>query len=441
MISDIENDFVQIGITDLDGVIRGKYMHKTKFEKNIANGFGFCNVIFGWDMHDECIDGLDVSGWHNGYMDYILRVDVSSKRILGLENNMAYFFADYHDMSNAAEKVCPRSILIKILEKASRFELEPIYGVDIEWFNFRKDLFDNDRFNNLEGKTITNGMFGYSLNRLKSNHQYFIDILKFANTAGIPIESLHTETGPGVVETALIKKGALYMADNIVLFKNLVKQIGENHGILPSFMAKWNENLPGCSAHLHHSMSPASSRQFGFREDGNLDRFTEHFLAGQLLLLPELLPFYAPTVNSYKRFRAGSWAPTTVSWGFENRTTAVRLISEENQALRLELRVPGADANPYLSIAASLASGLYGLEHELRLETGAITSNAYTDNTLKKLSPNLKEATDLMFRSEKARSIFGDTFIDHFAKTRYVEWEKFQNAVSGWELERYFEII
>jgi glutamine synthetase len=331
--------------------------------------------------------------------------------------------------------------LKSILHKAKKKGLIPIYGSDLEWFNFRKTPNEGISGEALQENTMTKGMFGYSLVRLFENQQFFTDIINVSNKAGIPIEGFHTETGPGVVEASVMKSLALRTADNISLFKTIIKNIAHKNDLVASFMAKWNQNLPGCSMHFHHSFDNQSEQFFGYGKDHKLNKFTKHFLAGQLKLLPYLLPFYAPTVNSYKRFMPGSWAPTKICWGTENRTTAIRVIPESETTLRLENRVAGADANPYLVITASLASGLYGVENELELEIDECANNAYQHSEYTRLAPNLKEATKLMEGSIEVKKIFGDAFINHFAQTRHLEWEKFEHSVTDWELKRYFEII
>ncbi|MGB1218029.1 MAG: glutamine synthetase, partial [Saprospiraceae bacterium] len=172
-----------------------------------------------------------------------------------------------------------------------------------------------------------------------------------------------------------------------------------------------------------------------------ISEFMEHYIAGQLHCLPYLMPFYAPTVNSYKRFVAGSWAATSVSWGVENRTTALRVINPDEKSMRLETRIPGADANPYLSMSAALASGLYGIKNKLSLKTKLTQGNEYENQLNPKLPRTLFEATEKMKSSEIPRELFGETFIDHFIKTREWEWNQYCQQVSDWELKRYFEII
>jgi glutamine synthetase len=261
---------------------------------------------------------------------------------------------------------------------------------------------------------------------------------------GVPIEGLHTETGPGVFEAAILYSDPVEAADRAVLFKTGAKEIGHRFGILPTFMAKWNAELPGCSGHIHQSLwnKDGSKNLFADErgEHGLSDTFRS-YIAGQMQLLPELLPLYAPTINSYKRLVEGAWAPTKVNWGLDNRTTALRVIAGSPKSTRLETRVNGSDSNPYLALAAALASGLYGIEHKLRLEAAPIVASGYDDPRAQVLPKTLDEATTRLERSETARALLGDDFVDHFVQTRRWEWRQFNKAVTSWEMARYFEII
>jgi glutamine synthetase len=259
----------------------------------------------------------------------------------------------------------------------------------------------------------------------------------------VPIEGLHTETGPGVVEAAILYSEALEAADRAVLFKTAVKEIGQRFGIMPSFMAKWSQKLPGCSGHTHQSLWNASGAN-AFHEPGDPLRMSaifKSYVAGQIQLLPEILPFFAPTVNSYKRLVEGAWAPTRVNWGADNRTTALRVIPGSPKSTRLETRVVGSDVNPYLAAAACLAAGLYGIEQRLQLTTEPVRGSGYADERAPRLPVNLHEASQRLSESKVARALFGDGFVDHFVTTRNWEWRQFQAAVTDWETERYFEII
>jgi glutamine synthetase len=286
-------------------------------------------------------------------------------------------------------------------------------------------------------------MFGYSLVRLAQNAPFVNALFDEMLAFGVPLEGLHTETGPGVFEAALLYDRPVEAADRAVLFKTGAKEIGQRFGILPSFMAKWNADLPGCSGHIHQSLWDLDGKKNLFHDDGRPHRMSalfESYVAGQLHCLPEILPFFAPTVNSYKRLVEGAWAPTKANWGVDNRTTALRVIPGSAKSTRLETRVNGSDTNPYLALAAALASGLYGIQQGLRLPSGPVKGSGYADADAPTLPRTLEEATERLARSEIARALFGG-FVDHFVATRRWEWRQFGKAVTNWELSRYFEII
>jgi glutamine synthetase len=244
------------------------------------------------------------------------------------------------------------------------------------------------------------------------------------------------------MEAAILYAEAVESADRAVLFKTATKEIAQRFGIMPSFMAKWNEKLPGCSGHCHQSLWQEDTNAFHDpKKPHSMSATFQSYLAGQMQLLPEILPFFAPTVNSYKRLVEGAWAPTRVNWGVDNRTTAFRVIPGSTKSTRLETRVVGSDVNPYLAAAACIAAGLYGIEKKLKLGAGPITGNGYRDDKAPILPSNLGEAAERLSESKIARSLFGDAFVDHFVATRRWEWRQYQAAVTNWEHERYFEII
>jgi glutamine synthetase len=213
---------------------------------------------------------------------------------------------------------------------------------------------------------------------------------------------------------------------------------------MASFMAKWNENLPGCGGHVHQSLWNKNKSENLFYDAADANKMSElhkHYLAGQLYCLPHILPMYAPTINSYKRLVEGAWAPTTITWAVENRTTAFRIINSSPAYTRLETRIPGADTNPYLAMAAALASGLYGVKNKLPLNIPSTVGNGYLDNKNGKISANLFDAATIMKDSKIAKELFGEGFVEHFAQTRLWECKQFAKSVTDWELKRYFEII
>jgi glutamine synthetase len=284
-------------------------------------------------------------------------------------------------------------------------------------------------------------MFGYSFLRASLHSDLAHSILDATRAMNIELEGFHTETGPGVYETAIRCDDALRAADKAALFKTVVKIVARKHGLLATFMAKWNANLPGCSGHIHQSLSDRQGKRNLFYDrnsDSHCSGLMQYYMAGQLALMREFTVMFCPTVNSYKRTVPGTWAPTNVTWGIDNRTTALRAIPAGPKGTRVECRLSGSDANPYLSLAASLSSGLYGIEN--KVELSAPTDNAYASQA-PALPRSLEEGAELFQSSKTARRIFGDEFVDHYSATRDWEARQFRRAVTDWELERYFEII
>lgn len=437
-----DDEQVHFAIIDIDGVLRGKIISVAKLKKAAKKELGFCNVIFGWDSGDLIYDGKGVTGWHTGFPDSLVTVDPATFRRTPWNKNAPFFIADFRH-SNDLKEICPRSMLHKIVKEASDLGYSPKFATEYEWYIFEASKQDHRDVTCLGPKPVTSGMFGYSMLRLSQNGSYVHDLFEMMREFGVPLESIHTETGDGAYEAAIEYTEAMESADRSVLFKSGVKEISHRHGISASFMAKWSDHLPGSGAHVHQSLwDNGSSVNLFFNDDDatGMSRLMKHYTAGLLYCLPYILPMYAPTINSYKRFVEGSWASTTVSWGMDNRTTAIRVITGGPASTRVELRVPGADANPYLVNAASLASGLYGIKHQLEL--GKPTKgNEYEREHAVPLPKTLREAVSVMKSSEIAMQLFGKTFTSHFIKTREWECKKFEHAVTNWELKRYFEII
>jgi len=345
---------------------------------------------------------------------------------------------------NEPIQICPRQLLHKINLQAQKEGFTPYFSQEFEWFNFAETP---DSFHQKDYKSptpLTPGMFGYSILRSSLKNEFFTDLFELLRKFQVPVEGLHTETGPGTYEAA-IQYGLIEdSADRAVLFKSAVKEIAYKHGIMASFMAKWNENLPGCSGHVHQSLWDKNSTKNLFYDEKDKQKMSEtmrSYIAGQLYCLPYILPMYAPTINSYKRLVEGAWAPTTLTWSVDNRTVALRALPCGSKSARLETRVVGSDCNPYLAMAACLASGLYGVKNKLKLKQPASIGNGYRDTSLGTLPKNLWEATQAMKTNSIASELFGKEFVEHFAATREWEWRQFSKVVTDWEMKRYFEII
>jgi len=435
---------VKVAIADIDGILRGKYISTEKFLSVIENGMGFCDVVFGWDSGDVVYDNVQYTGWHSGYPDAPVSLDISTFRKIPWENDLPFFLAELSDVKDASAAVCPRQLLKKVLKNAQQQGFSPVFSQEFEWFNFAETpkTANDKQFKNLT--PLTPGMFGYSILRSSLENPFFSDLFESLKKFKVPLEGLHTETGPGTYEAAICYSDILEAADRAVLFKTAVKEIAYNHGVLATFMAKINENLPGCGGHVHQSLwDKAGKKNLFYNEKDKLkmSELLKSYTAGQLYCLPHILPMFAPTINSYKRLVEGAWAPTTLTWAVDNRTVALRVLPGSSKSCRLETRVIGSDVNPYLAMAACLATGLYGIKNNLKLKQPATVGNGYRDFSNGVLPSTLIEATQQMKTSAVAKEILGKEFVEHFTQTREWEWKQHLKAVTDWEYKRYFEII
>lgn len=441
---------VKVAIADIDGVLRGKYMSKAKFLSAAAptadGGFGFCDVVFGWDMNDQCYDNTKLVGWHKGFPDARARIDLRTTRTVPWDDDVPFFLGEFVTTDSKGKEVphplCPRQVLKRVLRRAEKLGYRAFCGMEFEWFNFAEtpQSWADKQYH--DPRPLTPGMFGYSLLRASDGQAFFRALMDELPRFGVPIEGLHTETGPGVYEAAIAFSDALEAADRAILFKTATKEIGLRHGALASFMAKWNPAYPGCSGHVHQSLSDGKRNLFhDARGRHGMSRLFESYLAGQLACMLDFAPLVWPTINSYKRLVDGCWAPVRPTWAIDNRTVSFRVIPGSAKSTRLETRCPGADVNPYLAIAAVLAAGLHGVEQNLTLDTPAVDAATPADGDSPRAPRTLIETTRRFQQSEIARDWLGDDFVDHFAATREWEWRQWLDAVTDWELKRYFEII
>ncbi|KAH7116712.1 hypothetical protein B0J11DRAFT_442455 [Dendryphion nanum] len=465
---------VKVAGIDVDGILRGKLMAKKKFLSIAKEGFGFCSVIFGWDMHDQTyFRELGISNKENGYRDLIAIPDLSSFRRIPWEKDVPFFLISFHDPdSGASLSACPRSILKRTADKLHENGYGAMAGAEYEFYQFRAPQAHDGSERNSSSTaaflrenpvnslpSLTEGMFGYSITRPVHNQEYYYGIFDTCAKFNCGIEGWHTESGPGVFEAALEFGEITAMADRASLFKLVVKSLGSKFGITPCFMAKPREGLPGNSGHMHVSIVDfESGKNLFIRETEDKDAkwqdlrwlsdLGRHFLAGLIEGLPDIMPILAPNVNSYKRLVENFWAPVTVSWGLEHRAASIRLISPPTaspKATRFEVRVPGADTNPHFVLAAILALGWRGIEKKLEipippLGKGEDVGGAADQGV--RLAKSLKEATDRFLAKESvAREVFGDDFVDHYGGTRQHEIRLWDEAVTDWEVRRYIETV
>lgn len=435
-------EHIKVAVVDHDGILRGKYMGRDKFFSALDKGFGFCDVVLGWDSNDQLYDNVKYTGWHTAYPDANVRVLPATCREIPFEENTLFFLGEF---AGAAESVCPRGLLRRILARAADAGYRVNAAAEFEFFLFDETPHSirDKGYRNL--KPFTPGYFGYSVLRNSVHAELYEQLLSLSTAMRFPLEALHTETGPGVLEGAIQYTEALEAADRAALFKTFTKVLAQRNGLMATFMAKWSRDWPGQSGHLHVSLSHAKGGRSAFHDPKGEHEMSEKmrwFVGGQQALLPELLAMVAPTVNSYSRLIPGFWAPTAASWGVENRTTALRVIQGGAKSQRVEYRIAAADINPYVALAAAIGSGLWGIEQRIEPDP-PVVGNAYDRQFAAKrqLPRTLTEAADKLSRSKAARDLFGDAFVEHYAAHREWEEREFRKAITDWELARYFEII
>ena len=464
---------VKVAGVDVDGILRGKIITKRKFLSVVKDGFGFCSVIFGWDMHDMIYTReLKISNAQNGYKDLTAKIDLGTYRRIPWEKNIPFFLISFFDSDTGQSlSACPRSLLRRVMAKVEKAGFSAMAGAEYEFYCFRAPKDANAK--HISSATtatflqdnpvhalphLTQGMFGYSLTDPIHNQDWFYSVFDTCEQFNCNIEGWHTESGPGVFEAALEYGEIKEMADRASLYKFVVKAMGSKHGITPCFMAKPRQGLPGNSGHMHASIVDKSGKNLFYRgeKDPNapykdleyVSDLGRHFLAGLLAGLADCMPIIAPTINSYKRLVENFWAPVTVSWGLEHRAASIRLIAPPTaspKATRFEIRVCGADANPYLVLATIVALGWRGVEKKLAIPVPPLRQAedvGGADDKGERLPKSLKESTTrFMAKTSVARDVFGDEFVEHYGGTREHECRLWDEAVTDWEVKRYIEIV
>ncbi|KAG8746940.1 hypothetical protein FRC10_003111 [Ceratobasidium sp. 414] len=450
----LENDTkVKVAGIDVDGILRGKFMSKDKFLSAVkSDGFGFCSVIFGWDMHDMVYPNeLLVSNRANGYRDIIARIDLATYRRISWEANVPMFLVSFLDPETLEPiPVCPRGTLAKAIEAAKSFGWEPVAGVEYEYFQFKEtpNTADGKSFTNLSplttgseyvvpgsGRALSLGpVHGYSLLRTQLNQEYFHDLFDESKKFGVEIE------GHRVYETALAYTSALRMADNATLFKFVAKSVGMKRGVLPSFMAKPWANLPGCSGHIHVSLRDKDGKNIFAISDPEVKKGREGAANDDTKFISQEGEWFLAGVLDGLQDRGESfWAPNAVTYGYDSRAASVRVISPPSvspAATRFEIRVPGADMQPHFALAAIFRLGLRGIEKRLKLP-GPPVSVLQREKQAPVRLPMTLEAGTRRFMAENsiAREVLGNDFVDHYGGTREHEVRLWNEAVTNWEGE------
>ena len=436
---------VKIGLTDIDGVLRGKYISLEKFASVMAKGGGFCDCVLGWDVDDQLYDAGTFTGWHSGFPDAQYRLVAASERWLA-EESCPYFIGEFVAEDGGPHALCPRTRLTQLLDRLGERGMRLFSGFEYEFFVFLEtpQSVRDKGYRNL--LPLTPGNFGYSVLRTSTGSERFSGLMELMTQLRCDVEGLHCETGPGVWEAALTPTEGVEAADRASLFKTFAKVFFQKQDCMATFMAKWSMAYPGQSGHYHFSLLDEAGRNLFHDPEGvsGMSDLQRWAVAGVQRYLPEYLSLIAPTINSYTRLVKGAWAPTASTWGIENRTVAIRVIPGSASRQHIEARAPGADANPYLVAAAVVAAALGGIDE--RSEPGdAVRGNAYdVEDALApqlRFAANLGAAADLLEASDHARSMLGNAFVDHFVMSRRFECAQYERHVNDWQLDRYFEII
>lgn len=446
-----EIDTVQIVFTDHIGRLMGKRYTGDFFLDSGVDGTHVCNYLMTVDIDTQPRDGFALANWEQGYGDFHLVPDMKTLRRCAWLPKTAMVQCDVyqHDHKTNEERIvaeAPRSILKKQVERADKlFNAEARMASELEYYLFKEtpETAQKKGYRDLERY----GWFLEDYNMLQStrSESFHQPARRLLDHSGIPVENTKGEFGHGQHELNVRYSDALTMADNHCVFKQALKEIAESQGLFVSFMAKMGTKDAGSSCHMHLNLVDKSTGKNMF--DGDIDeapgvRCSEtfrHFLGGWMHHLPELTPFYAPTINSYKRFVNASWAPTRVAWSVDNRTAGFRIVGS-GRSLRIECRIPGADCNPYLGFAAAIASGLDGIENKIE-PPPVFHGDIYSATHLPIVPGTLREATERLNDSAFARTAFGDNVVDHYVHYFRLEDRDFHAAVTDWETRRYWELI
>jgi len=430
-----EVDTVIIAFTDMQGRLQGKRLHASYFlDVVLEHGAEGCNYLLGVDVDMNTVDGYAMTSWDKGYGDMEFVLDHDTMRLLPHLPATVMLQCDLLWSDHQPVEPSPRQILKRQLARARDAGFVALAGTELEFIMF-DDSYEaawNAGYKELTPSNQYN--VDYSILGTTRVEPVLRDIRNSMHAAGMNVEGAKGECNFGQHEIGFLYDEALVTADNHSVYKTAAKEIGAAHGKAITFMAKFNER-EGNSCHIHLSLRGTDGSTV-FWEDDRRSTLYDHFVAGVLATMQDLTLMYAPNVNSYKRFAAGSFAPTAVAWGIDNRTCAVRLVGKGASA-RMENRLPGGDVNPYLALAAMLAGGLHGIENELSLEDET-TGNAYASDK-PKVPSTLRAARDRFASSEVARKCFGDEVVDHYTNMADVELAAFEAAVTDWELRRGFE--
>ncbi|MFE9397758.1 glutamine synthetase family protein [Streptomyces flavidovirens] len=433
-----EIDTVVLAFPDMQGRLQGKRFAAQFFLDDVLDhGTEGCNYLLAVDTEMNTVDGYEMASWDRGYGDFAMHPDLSTLRRVPWNDGTALLIADLAWNDGSPVVAAPRQILRRQLERLAELGYTAHVGTELEFIVFKdsyeqawdrgyKDLVPANQYN-IDYSVLGTGRIEPLLRRIRND----------MTAAGLTVESAKGECNPGQHEIVFKYDEALVTCDQHAIYKTGAKEIASQEGVSLTFMAKYNER-EGNSCHIHLSLQDADGRNAmadAAASDG-MSPVMRHFLAGQLAALRDFALLYAPNINSYKRFQPGSFAPTAVAWGHDNRTCSLRVVGH-GRSMRFENRLPGGDVNPHLAVAGLVAAGLYGIEHKLELPE-VCTGNAYTGD-YEHVPTSLREAAELWENSPIAKAAFGDEVVAHYRNMARVELQAFDSAVTDWELRRSFE--
>ena len=435
---------VVVAFTDHYGRLMGKRVDAEYFlDSVVKSGTHGCNYLLTTDMGMDPVPGYNYASWELGYGDFHMVPDMSTLRLADWLEKTAMVICDLHnEKTHEAESVAPRSILLKQLEILGQDDLKCFAASELEYYlleNTYRQAFEQN-YQNL--KPAGYYLEDYHILQGTRNEKFTSAVRRHLKKSGIPIETSKGEWGVGQHELNVRYSEVLPMADNHIVYKQCMKEVADAMGLSVTFMAKFATDQAGSSSHIHMSLwkdgknAFAGDQELGPVKGSDLFRW---FLGGWIQHVPDVMPFYAPTINSYKRFVDGSWAPTRLAWSYDNRTAGFRVVGS-GASLRIECRIPGADCNPYLAFAASLASGLDGIKNKIE-PPEIFIGDIYAAAHLPRVPYTLAEATTLFENSEFAKNTFGKEVVEHYSHFFKTEQKSYDKSVTDWERRRYFEQI
>ena len=435
-----EIDTVLVCLVDMQGRLMGKRFHISNFLESGFDETHCCNYLLATDLEMATPDGYASTSWQAGYGDYMMKPDLSTLRLLPWLEGTAMVLCDILDHHTHAQVPhAPRQILKEQIARVEAHGFTPMMATELEFFLFKKPL-DEMRAGGYRDLT-TLGPYNEDYHILQTTKEEHVmrPLRNHLVTAGVPEENSKGEAEVGQEELNIKYASALACADHHTIAKHATNEIAWQQGLSASFLPKWHHNRVGSASHVHMSLWRDGANAFYDPNEGHcMSETMQHFVAGLIAYAPDCTYFFAPYINSYKRFVKGTFAPTKTAWSVDNRTAGFRLCGADTKSVRVECRIPGSDINPYLTQAALLAAGLQGIEEKLSLSPAA-TGDMYEDDSVPEIPNTLRAATETLRGSAMLRHAMGDYVIDHYTRAAEWEQEEFDRVVTDWEIARGFE--